>query len=97
MTINGSKNRQRDSTLKKRTAQDCCSKSKQTHTHTCPLTDIHTRTHTLTQSSKNGRGSPPLSVYIAAMLQSDKGEKGFITGLQLALEQPLVVQYLMPD
>lgn len=30
-----------------------------------------------TQRSESGRGSPPLSVYIAAMLQSDKGEQRF--------------------
>lgn len=39
---------------------------------------MHTHTHMEeAQSSESGRGSPPLSVYIAAVPQSDKGERRF--------------------
>lgn len=49
------------------------------HSHTYPCARVHTHTHTLedVKSSESGKGSPPLSVYIAAVLQSDKGKQRF--------------------
>lgn len=38
-------------------------------------------------------GPTPVCVYIAAVLQSQRGNKGFITGLQLMLQRPLVVPH----
>lgn len=55
---------------------------------------MHTHAHTYTHRRHGAvRGSPPLSVFIAAVLQSDKRNKGFITGRQLVLQPPLVFKH----